>query len=243
MQGFWTGWAEYILEVSFIVDLSLPVGFDDWSRTLLKRGGSARLRVLALFEVFYVSIDKLEPTVSFNFYLGGKWSPSKVISSLFCPLLKLQLPPIHPSRPIDFEKSLLRLYNQSTTPSTNSDNYKLSPQSISGALIWIIYISCEKKKKIQVYQPTVFVSSAEAASPPSHSASMMPILAAGGCFTPRNLNLGSASWKRVAQSSASRSFALWNSNIAKSMLLFDLGWRGVLISLNFKVNPGEWISA
>lgn len=147
MQGFWTGWAEYILEVSFIVDLSLPVGFDDWSRTLLKRGGSARLRVLALFEVFYVSIDKLEPTVSFNFYLGGKWSPSKVISSLFCPLLKLQLPPIHPSRPIDFEKSLLRLYNQSTTPSTNSDNYKLSPQSISGALIWIIYISCEKKKK------------------------------------------------------------------------------------------------
>lgn len=151
MQGFWTGWAEYILEVSFIVDLSLPVGFDDWSRTLLKRGGSARLRVLALFEVFYVSIDKLEPTVSFNFYLGGKWSPSKVTSSLFCPLLKLQLPPIHPSRPIDFEKSLLRLYNQSTTPSTNSDNYKLSPQSISGALIWIIYISCEKKKKRSRY--------------------------------------------------------------------------------------------
>lgn len=60
----------------------VPVGFDDWSRTLLKRGGSARLRVLALFEVFYVSIDKLEPTVSFYFYLGGKWSPSKVTSRL-----------------------------------------------------------------------------------------------------------------------------------------------------------------
>lgn len=136
------------------------------------------------------------------------------------------LPPSSPSPPLSCLSTLkvpcCGFYNQSSTPSTNSDNYKNNHPRHQQRPFYqshiLIYLAGKGK---DIYQPTVFVSSAEAAHPPSHSASMMPILAAGGCFTPRNLNLGSALWKSSAQSSASRSFALWNSSIARSMFLFD----------------------
>lgn len=54
------------------------------------------------------------------------------------------------------------------------------------------------------------------ALPPSQSTSMIASVDPGGCLNPRNLNIGSAVPNRLVQSSMSRSFALWNSSIARS---------------------------